>query len=246
MRLKYIQKGEPFALHKQWFFFRLGGFLRIMIKNEQQQIILMLCNLKAGLDKLSLLINQTIDAVKQTPDIQTLSSKLRYFTQKSNKLLTDSLIALDYLDAGLTFPFSRDYDMYDSAEESLCDVEVKITSDRSIIFRFPHLPGKSSRPNRSKKALKVRYRIGPALLREAERSKRPIPVFTKFRLAFVHVFPSTCCSRLIKDNDNYDYKYCIDAITDALAVSDDALRCQLSMSTVISDNIKSGTYCIVS
>lgn len=50
----------------------------------------------------------------------------------------------------------------------------------------------------------------------------------------------------MKDNDNYDYKHCIDAITDSLSVTDDALRCQLTMATYLSDEIAPGTYCVVS
>lgn len=54
-----------------------------------------------------------------------------------------------------------------------------------------------------------------------------------------------CPSRSMRDNDNYGYKHLIDRITDALGVTDDALRCQLCFASIQTDRIADGTYVIV-
>ena len=46
----------------------------------------------------------------------------------------------------------------------------------------------------------------------------------------------------MRDNDNYDYKHLIDRITDALGVTDDALRCRLCFASAQTDRIADGTY----
>ena len=92
----------------------------------------------------------------------------------------------------------------------------------------------------------MRNTIGSAVLEESKRCGRPVPVFEHYRMSFYHIYPSGQCVRFMKDNDNYDYKHCIDAITDSLSVTDDSLRCQLTMATYLSDEIAPGTYCVVS
>ena len=49
----------------------------------------------------------------------------------------------------------------------------------------------------------------------------------------------------MRDNDNYDYKHLIDRITDALGVTDDALRCRLCFASAQTDRLAAGTYVIV-
>ena len=69
--------------------------------------------------------------------------------------------------------------------------------------------------------------------------------YDKFSVSFYHIFPGNCPSRSMRDNDNYDYKHLIDRITDALGVTDDALRCRLCFASAQTDRIADGTYVIV-
>ena len=215
-----------------------------MLPYDYQEVVNLLHKLKVNALQLADSTDCAEKSIQLASCPEDVTSTLSWFPGKAAGKLGIILSLLDQIDIRHAYPFSRCDDM---TEEKLAeDVRVILTKDGQVIYHFPHLPGKSSKPNRVKKEYDMRNTIGSAVLEESKRCGRPVPVFEHYRMSFYHVYPSGQCVRFMKDNDNYDYKHCIDAITDSLSVTDDALRCQLTMATYLSDEIAPGTYCVVS
>lgn len=215
----------------------------MLTQKDNQEILNLLHKLDVYALQLADSANCAEECMNSSCCLEEDESTLSWFRKTAMKKLSLILSLLDQLDISQVYPFSR----CDMAKGKPSDaVKVKLTPDGQVIFHFPHLPGKSTKPTRVKKAYDKRNTIGSAVLEGSKRCGRPVPVYKYYRMSFYHVYPSGQCVRFLKDNDNYDYKHCIDAITDSLGVTDDALRCQLTMATYLSDEIAPGTYCVVS
>lgn len=215
-----------------------------MLPYDYQEVVNLLHKLKVNALQLADSTDCAEKSIQLASCPEDVTSTLSWFPGKAAGKLGIILSLLDQIDIRHAYPFSRCDDM--TEEKPAEDVRVILTEDGQVIYHFPHLPGKSSKPNRVKKEYDMRNTIGSAVLEESKRCGRPVPVFEHYRMSFYHIYPSGQCVRFMKDNDNYDYKHCIDAITDSLSVTDDALRCQLTMATYLSDEIAPGTYCVVS
>lgn len=215
----------------------------MLTQKDDQEILNLLHKLDVHALQLADSANCAEECMKSSYCLEEDVSTLSWFRKTAMKKLSLILSLLEQLDISQVYPFSR-CDMTEGKPAD--DVRVILTEYGQVIYHFPHLPGKSSKPNRVKKEYDMRNTIGSAVLEESKRCGRPVPVFEHYRMSFYHIYPSGQCVRFMKDNDNYDYKHCIDAITDSLSVTDDALRCQLTMATYLSDEIAPGTYCVVS
>lgn len=127
-------------------------------------------------------------------------------------------------------------------------VRTTVYPDGRIVVKMPHLPGLSANPKilQLKRAFESMYDgMGSEIAEKVYKMGICSRAYDKFSLSFYHIFPENCPSRSMRDNDNYDYKHLIDRITDALGVTDDALRCRLCFSSAQTDRIADGTYVIV-
>lgn len=214
-----------------------------MSENELQYVQKQLTVVQSELGMLSAEASDAVDMLACESELQKAGTILSRLLSQVSTRFTRIFSALDRADLRQAYPYSL---AASDDGEPLSHVDVILTEDRRVVFLFPLLTGKVSASSRLRGELKRLYHIGSAVQMEAQRCGKPIPSFDRYHLSFYHIYPCNFCKRLIKDNDNYDYKRCIDAITDALAITDDALRCELSFATFQSDKIKSGTYCIVS
>ena len=127
-------------------------------------------------------------------------------------------------------------------------VRTTVYPDGRIVVKMPHLPGLSANPKilQLKRAFESMYDgMGSEIAEKVYKMGICSRAYDKFSLSFYHIFPGNCPSRSMRDNDNYDYKHLIDRITDALGVTDDALRCRLCFASAQTDWIADGTYVIV-
>lgn len=215
----------------------------MLTQKDDQEILNLLHKLDVHALQLADSANCAEECMKSSYCLEEDVSTLSWFRKTAMKKLSLILSLLDQLDISQVYPFSR-CDMTEGKPAD--DVRVILTEYGQVIYHFPHLPGKSSKPNRVKREYDKRNAIESAVMDESERCGRPVPVFGRYRMSFYHIYPTSQCTYFLKDNDNYEYKRCIDAITDSLTVTDDALRCQLTMATYLSDEIEPGTYCVVS
>ena len=77
--------------------------------------------------------------------------------------------------------------------------------------------------------------------------KIPLEVYQRFAekmVSMIYIFPKG--KRQLPDNDRYDTKAIIDAVTGFLPGGDEARGCTLTFQTVVSDTLEEGTYIIVS
>lgn len=127
-------------------------------------------------------------------------------------------------------------------------VRTTVYPDGRIVVKMPHLPGLSATPKtlQLKRAFESMYDwMGSEIAEKVCKMGICSRAYDKFSLSFYHIFPGNCPSRSMRDNDNYDYKHLIDRITDALGVTDDALRCRLCFASAQTDRLAAGTYVIV-
>ena len=127
-------------------------------------------------------------------------------------------------------------------------VRTTVYPDGRIVIGMPHLPGLSANPKtlQLKRAFESMYDwMGSEIAEKVCKMDICSRTYDKFSVSFYHIFPGNCPSRSMRDNDNYDYKHLIDRITDALGVTDDALRCRLCFASAQTDRIADGTYVIV-
>ena len=127
-------------------------------------------------------------------------------------------------------------------------VRTTVYPDGRIVVKMPHLPGLSANPKilQLKRVFESMYDgMGSEIAEKVYKMGICSRAYDKFSLSFYHIFPENYPSRSMRDNDNYDYKHLIDRITDALGVTDDALRCRLCFASAQTDRIADGTYVIV-
>ncbi|MDO5399183.1 MAG: hypothetical protein Q4G33_14795 [bacterium] len=118
---------------------------------------------------------------------------------------------------------------------------VVIKSQNDVVcIGMPHIPLKvSTRP--------YDRRFGNALISVFKEYEQMIgfPYMEKKTVSFIHVYPENQNTRLLPDNDRYDYKHIIDVITDFTGGGDDALNCAITLETILDDSIPNGSYAVV-
>lgn len=112
-------------------------------------------------------------------------------------------------------------------------IEIQICPDHALI-RMPHIPA----------TRKKNFTLAEDLLWSKLLMLRDLPQWDECHAAFCHVYPVSV-SQMPKDIDNYDYKRTIDILSYSFGFSDCPETFSMSMESMLSDDIPSGTYILL-
>lgn len=123
-----------------------------------------------------------------------------------------------------------------------------MTEDGRLICRFGIIPkGSTSLYLNANQDMSNQYYRDLKNSIESMSAKQLLPLtFNPIRIQYVHVYGTHHQRSWMADNDNYAYKHYTDMIVNLIGRSDSAPDCSFAYDALISDEIPSGSYCVVS
>ena len=117
----------------------------MLTQKDDQEILNLLHKLDVHALQLADSANCAEECMKSSYCLEEDVSTLSWFRKTAMKKLSLILSLLDQLDISQVYPFSL-CDMTEGKPAD--DVRVILTEYGQVIYHFPHLPGKSSKPDR--------------------------------------------------------------------------------------------------